>query len=114
MNPPPAKPLVVYDGECGFCTGSLRWLKRLDWLRRFDALPYQSAEVYRRFPQLRREDCTRELHLCFANGDIYKGGDAIGRILLRLPLTFPLGALASLPPLAAALRAIYPAIACRR
>src|SRR5262245_21721158 len=41
--PDGTRPLVVYDGSCGICAGNLPWLHRLDWLGRFDDLPYQSG-----------------------------------------------------------------------
>src|SRR5262245_26733194 len=79
------KPLVVYDGACGICGGNLKWLYRLDWFRRFDALPYQSDEVYKACPQLTREICEQALQLVLKNGRVYSGADAFREVFLRIP-----------------------------
>ena len=90
------KSLVVYDGACGICGGNLKWLYRLDWFRRFDALPYQSDEVYKASPQLTREACEQALQLVLKNGRIHSGTDAFREVFLRMPLTFPVGLLITL------------------
>ena len=108
------KPLVVYDGACNICGGNLKWLYRLDWLRRFDALPYQSDEVYRVHPQLTREACEQALQVAFENGRVYSGADAFREVFLRMPLTFPVGVLMALPPIPWTLRKLYPILARNR
>jgi len=35
------RPVLLFDGECGFCTRSLGWLRRLDRHGRIETLPYQ-------------------------------------------------------------------------
>lgn len=108
------KPLVVYDGACNLCAGNLKWLHRLDWLHVFDDLPYQSEEVYRRHPAVRREDCEQALHVVFPDGRILRGADAFRAVFLRLPLTFLLGLLLALPPLRQLARRLYPLLARNR
>jgi predicted DCC family thiol-disulfide oxidoreductase YuxK len=108
------KPLVVYDGACGICGGNLKWLYRLDWFRRFDALPYQSDEVYQACPQLTREACEQALQLVLLNGRVYSGTDAFREVFLRMPLTFPVGVLMLFPPLSWLLRKLYPILARNR
>lgn len=108
------KPLVVYDGACGICGGNLKWLYRLDWFRRFDALPYQSDEVYRRCPQLTREACEQALQVVLKNGRVYAGTDAFREVFLRMPLAFPVGVLMAIPPLSGVLRRLYPILARNR
>ncbi len=101
------KATIIYDGSCKICVGNLRWLYRLDWLKKFDALPYQSEDVYRQFPKLRREDCEKAMHLVFPNGHVYIGADALRKIFLRIPVTFAIGVLMAIPPIPWVLRKLY-------
>jgi predicted DCC family thiol-disulfide oxidoreductase YuxK len=112
--PAESRPLVVYDGACGICAGNLPWLYRLDWLQVFDALPYQSDEVYRRVPRLTRAECETALQLALPDGRIYSGADAFREVFLRMPGTAPVGALMALPPLGGLLRRLYPVLARNR
>ncbi|MCZ2152784.1 MAG: DUF393 domain-containing protein [Bryobacterales bacterium] len=36
---------VFFDGDCGFCGRTVRWLQAADWLRRVRFVPLQSAEA---------------------------------------------------------------------
>jgi predicted DCC family thiol-disulfide oxidoreductase YuxK len=41
----PDQVLVIYDGECPFCSGVAHWLRRLDWRDRLVCLPYQTRQL---------------------------------------------------------------------
>jgi len=49
FSTPPPKPLMVFDGDCGFCR---KWVNRWKFLTgdRVDYEPYQTAAV--RFPEI--------------------------------------------------------------
>ena len=106
--------LVVYDGSCGLCGGNLKWLYRFDWLQKFEALPYQSPEVYQRVPALTPAQCEKSLQLAFPDGRIFEGSDAFREVFLRMPATFLVGVLMSIPPAPWLLRKLYPIIARNR
>jgi predicted DCC family thiol-disulfide oxidoreductase YuxK len=89
--------LIVFDAECDFCVSSLKWVKRLDWFKKFNHTPYQSDELYKHYPQLNTQACAQALHLVLNNRKVLVGGDAVRHILLNLPLTFLGGAVLSLP-----------------
>ena len=114
MISPPAKPVVIYDGACGICAGNLKWLYRLDTLKKFDAMPYQAQDLAQLFPHLNIEDCHNAMHLVFPDGRIYAGTDAFRQIFLRMPLMFLVGLLMSMPPLPWILRRLYPILARNR
>ncbi|HSN07035.1 MAG TPA: DCC1-like thiol-disulfide oxidoreductase family protein [Candidatus Angelobacter sp.] len=40
----PALPVLVYDGDCAFCSTSVRWLESL-FPGSFEAVPYQYADL---------------------------------------------------------------------
>jgi predicted DCC family thiol-disulfide oxidoreductase YuxK len=79
---PPSRPLLVYDGDCGFC---LFWLAR--WRRttgdRIDYRPYH--EVAERFPTLPRERFRRAVQLLEPDGVVSEGPEAVFRALARAP-----------------------------
>jgi len=79
---PPARPLVVFDGDCGFCR---YWLAR--WRRvvgdRFDAEPYQTAAG--RFPEVPRERFPRAVYLILPDGAVYQGAEAAYRLRALAP-----------------------------
>ena len=74
----PTKPLVIYDGDCGFC---LRWIER--WREstgdRVDYAPAQ--EVGARFPDIAPERFQESVVLVETDGSIHVGADAVFRAL---------------------------------
>ena len=72
---PPVRPLLVYDGACGFC---LRWVTR--WRRitgeRLDYLPFQDASVTARFPEIPLAQFENAVHLIESDGSVYRGAAA--------------------------------------
>lgn len=72
----PARPLLVYDGDCGFC---LRWIER--WRRhtgeRVDYAPYQ--QVGARFPQVSTEQFQRSVWLFEPDGRTTRAAEAVLR-----------------------------------
>ena len=79
------RPLVVYDGACGFCK---RWIERFR-LRTGDAVdyaPYQ--DVAARFPELNEigEDAFRSaVHFVEVSGAVHRGADAVFSALAHAP-----------------------------
>jgi len=77
---PPAKPLLIFDGECGFCR---HWVAR--WRRAtgdaLDFLPFQDETAARRFPEIPHADFANALHLIFPDGSVYTGAEAVFRSL---------------------------------
>ena len=82
VSAPPEKPLLVFDGECGFC----RW-----WIERWksitgDRLDYApSQEVAERFPEISREAFARSVQLVTPGGEVFEGAHAVFRSLALVP-----------------------------
>ena len=72
------RPLIVWDGDCGFCRGSVQLLRRLAG-DVFDAVPYQ--QVPSRFPPLTGRDFAQSVYLLEPDGRAYQGAAAIFRAL---------------------------------
>lgn len=79
--------ILLYDGQCGFCLESVKWLHALDrfgWveLRDFHA----EARLAHLHPDLTPERCRSEIMLIEPSGRVSGGFRAFRRLCLRLPL----------------------------
>jgi len=87
---------LIFDGDCGFCTTSVRWLQR--WLPRVPAtIPFQWAELDR-FGLTEAEARSRVWFV--TDGRRYGGAAAIAALLRGQPVVAlrVLGWLATAPP----------------
>jgi predicted DCC family thiol-disulfide oxidoreductase YuxK len=74
----PAKPLMLFDGNCHFCR---RWIERWRDLTG-DAVEYAPfQECAARFPEIPPEDFERAVHFIETNGTVSKGAEAVFRSL---------------------------------
>ncbi len=84
-----------YDADCGMCAAVVRWLRRFDTRDRVAWTPIQSLDTP---PHgLTHADLERSAYLVCAPGDNHEGFFAFRKLLLKLPLLSPLGALMWLP-----------------
>jgi predicted DCC family thiol-disulfide oxidoreductase YuxK len=82
-NPPP-KPLMVFDGDCCFCT---LWIRRWQQITG-DAvkyLPFQDSQIAARFPEIPREQFEKSVQLIETDGDIFHGAEAVFRSMGKNP-----------------------------
>jgi predicted DCC family thiol-disulfide oxidoreductase YuxK len=81
---PPAKPLMIYDGDCNFCS---LWVRRWQCAsgERVEYLPYQDPQVAARFPEIPRERFTSAVHLIQPDGTAFSAGEAVFRSLAFHP-----------------------------
>jgi predicted DCC family thiol-disulfide oxidoreductase YuxK len=68
------KPLVIFDGGCGFCRFWVDYWRLLTGSR-VDYSPYQEASS--QFPQLPLQALERSLHLILPDGRTYSGAEAV-------------------------------------
>lgn len=78
----PSPPLLVFDGDCGFCTTSARLAER--WLRprpeAYGVLPWQSLDLAAL--GLTPAACTEAVQWVAADGSVYAAERAVARALL--------------------------------
>jgi predicted DCC family thiol-disulfide oxidoreductase YuxK len=81
---PPAKALMIYDGDCNFCS---LWIHRwqLTTGDRFDFLPFQDPGVATRFPEVPRGQFENAVQLIQTDGTVYGGAEAVFRALAYNP-----------------------------
>ncbi|HEY0396630.1 MAG TPA: DCC1-like thiol-disulfide oxidoreductase family protein [Candidatus Elarobacter sp.] len=79
---------VIFDGSCGFCTWSVRWVRSWDPSRRLTYVPYQALEPhdFERFGTS-RERCAREVQFADGSGRLSGGAAAINGMLCAIPRT---------------------------
>ena len=79
---PAAKPLMIYDGDCGFCRHWVaRWKARTG--DRVDYAPYQEAAA--RFPEIPPDRFKKAVHLVEPDGRVSSGAEAVFRSLSYAP-----------------------------
>src|SRR5512141_423203 len=71
---PPPRPLLIFDGDCGFCR---RWILRWNSLTG-DRVDYASSdEAGPRFPEISAEDFRRSVQLVLPDGRVFSGAEAV-------------------------------------
>jgi predicted DCC family thiol-disulfide oxidoreductase YuxK len=81
---PPPKPLMVFDGDCNFCT---LWIRRWQQMtgNRVDYLPAQNPRIATQFPEIPREQFDTAVQLIEPDGAVYAGAEAVFRTLAHTP-----------------------------
>jgi len=79
---PPAKPLMVFDGDCRFCA---LWIKRWRQITGdcVEYEPYQSVAVAVRFPEIPPDQFQSAVQLIESDGRVYSGARAAFGALAR-------------------------------
>lgn len=72
------KPILIYDGNCGFCK---KWIARWQVLTadRVEYAPYQEAAEC--FPEIPREEFARAVKFVDQDGKIYSAAEAVFRLI---------------------------------
>jgi predicted DCC family thiol-disulfide oxidoreductase YuxK len=77
----PGKLAVLYDGSCEMCVASVARINRFDNSGHIIAFDLDDPQVRSQFPELKREDLVRELHVVDDHGNVFRGARAINEIL---------------------------------
>jgi lipase maturation factor 1 len=109
---PHDRPLMIYDGDCGFCRVAVeRW--RNATKAEIEYAPYQELKVP--IPGANYDDFRHAVHFVDSNANIYRGAEAVFRAMAHCGRKRSLLRLyCSLPPFAFAAEAIYRTIAANR
>ena len=74
------RPLLLWDGGCGFCARVVRWLRKTDTLGVFAITPYQDVPTPPMTPAL-YDQCGHAIHLIYPDGRIERAGKAALSVL---------------------------------
>ena len=77
---PPPRPVMVFDGDCGFCK---LWIRRWRQMTReeVDYLPAQDPRIQTQFPEIPRAQFDVAVHLIETDGQVYVGAEAVVRAM---------------------------------
>ena len=103
---------LVYDGDCGFCTSSVRWVTRLH-LGVDVVIPWQQADLGAL--GLTQPQCEAKVQWVGDDGRVSDGHRALARLLLRSALPWrAVGVLLLVPPVSWLAAGLYSVIAANR
>jgi len=105
---------VLYDGPCPRCRISVALITAADPAHVIEPVDLTAVDLKTIHPRLRPEECLRSMHAVSSTGRITAGFDAVRSVSARLPLFWPLAALASLPGVASVGRRVYNRLAVSR
>ncbi len=81
----PAADVVIYDGQCKFCSTQVRRLNRFDTGGRLAFISLHDPQVASRWPELQHDDLMREMYVIDRNGHQHRGADAGKYLSRRMP-----------------------------
>ena len=89
--------VVIFDGECGFCTGQVQRINRWDPSNRLAFLSLHDPEVANRYPDLTYDQLMDEMYVVDQKGRRHAGAAAFRYLTRRLPLLWPAALLMHIP-----------------
>ena len=107
----PVKPLLIFDGDCGFCR---RWIAR--WKSATgESVDYAaSQDVGERFSEISKDAFARSVQLVTKEGDVFEGAEAVFRVLAMSGSSWLLDAYEHVPGFRAVAEAAYALVAGHR
>lgn len=107
------RPVLVYDGLCGFCRA---WVSRLErWgLDGMDLLPSQRRNERSDLPELSDDQVDQEMVVVLPDHRVLGGGAALGEVWGRVPRLRLIATVLALPGISALRDVAYRWVAARR
>lgn len=94
----PDADILIYDGDCRFCSQQVERLARLDGTgKRLAFISLHDPEVRRRWPDLTHDMLMEQMYLIDRQGNRYGGAAAFRYLSRRLPTLWALAPLMHLP-----------------
>ncbi|MGD9644753.1 MAG: thiol-disulfide oxidoreductase DCC family protein [Pirellulales bacterium] len=94
---PPACDVVIYDGNCRFCTAQVKRLTRWDTRRRLAFVSLHDPLVAQRYPDLAHDELMSNMYVIDPRGGRHAGAAAIRYLSRRLPALWWLSPFLHLP-----------------
>jgi predicted DCC family thiol-disulfide oxidoreductase YuxK len=111
----PGTDVVIYDGDCRFCTSGVAKLRMLDCCgNRLSYISLHDPRVSQRYPDLSHEQLMEQMFVVDQKGNQHGGSDAVRFLSRRLPLLWPAMPVLHFPGTAGLWRWGYYQVAKRR
>ncbi len=78
---------VIYDNVCPYCQSSKEYIKQLDWEGKFKFTSFRNPTTYKTFPELKKEDCEKDVHMVTPDGKVLVGYKVFRAIIDNLTAT---------------------------
>jgi len=108
------KCVVLYDGQCRFCTRQSRRLVALARPGSVEAVNFQDAGALDPFPGITHEACMQAMHLIEPDGRVSKGAEAIVRAMSTRPMFRWMPVIYYVPGIRHLLNGLYALVAANR
>jgi predicted DCC family thiol-disulfide oxidoreductase YuxK len=107
--------VVIYDGECNFCSSAVYNIRRLDCCsNRISYISLHDSRVAERYPDLSRQQMMEQMYVVDQSDRRHGGADAIRYLSRRLPLLWIVAPILHIPGTAKLWRWMYRQVAKRR
>ena len=110
----PEAEVVIYDGNCRFCTVQVNRIDRLDSRGRLAYLSLHDPEVAKRYPDISHDQLMEQMVLIDGSERRHAGAAALRRLTLLLPTLYLMAPIAYLPGTLPVWNWLYRQIATRR
>jgi predicted DCC family thiol-disulfide oxidoreductase YuxK len=80
------KEWILYDDNCSLCKRFKEGLEKIPGTENIMMISVHDENIYSVFPQLNKEECLKEIHFIDLNLNIFKGKDALTKIIKKFPL----------------------------
>lgn len=87
-------PILLFDDDCPLCLRFKQSLERLSGHEAITKVSIHDKEVYQVFTQINFESCKESVHFIEVNGEVFKGSDAVQKMIHHLPAVESFGWLA--------------------
>ena len=81
----PGTHVVIYDGDCQFCTRQAERLARWDPRAQLSFMSLHDSKIPDRYPHLRHDQLMEAMHVVSRHGCTYKGAAAFRYLASQLP-----------------------------
>jgi predicted DCC family thiol-disulfide oxidoreductase YuxK len=110
----PNADILIYDGECKFCTASVHKLHRFDRHGRLAFISLHDPEVRARWPELSHDDLMQYMYVVTPEGRKFHGAEAFKHLSTKLPMLYWMAPILHIPGLMPLWQMFYRAFAKRR